>query len=327
MKVQEHNIIEVKNLEKNFTTYTRKGLFKREKKEVKVINDINFEVKEGEIVGFLGPNGAGKSTSIKIMTGILTPSKGKCLVNGIEPYFNRSLNAKNIGVVFGQRTSLWWDLSVNDNLILLKEMYELTDEEYINRFNYLNSILNFDEILHKQIRTLSLGQRMLADLVASLLHSPKILFLDEPTIGLDIILKEKLLDTLKEINKNDKITIILTTHDMRDVEALCNRIIVINQGNKIFDDDIDKLKKKYVKNRIIKAEIKDCNNIDFSLIKSIEGVEEINLIDNILNVNIINTSKIEKNVIIKLYELFNVKKLEIHEENITSIIKRIYEDR
>ncbi|WP_156299780.1 ABC transporter ATP-binding protein [Streptobacillus canis] len=326
MKVQEPSIIKVENLCKDFTVYKRTGLFKRSKSIVRVVNSINFEIEEGEVVGFLGPNGAGKSTTIKMMTGILTPTEGKCLVNKVIPYENRVKNSMNIGAVFGQRTALWVDLSVEDNLYLLKEMYGLSDERYKERFEYLNEILSVTHILHKQVRTLSLGQRMLADLIASLLHSPKVLFLDEPTIGLDIILKEKLLNILKEINKKEKITIILTTHDMRDVEALCDRIIVINQGTKIFDDSLENLKNNYVKHRLIKARVRDIENIDINHIKN-NGIVDTYIDDNYLNIVIENNESVEKNTIIELYNNYEVVKLELEEENIDSIIKRIYEKK
>lgn len=250
MKAQDHRIIEVNDLTKKFTTYKRIGIFKREKSEKEVVKHLSFNVKKGEIVGFLGPNGAGKSTTIKMLTGILTPTSGDCLVNGFSPIKNRKQNAYNLGVVFGQRTQLWWDLSVWDNLCLLKEIYRLTNEGFEKRYEYLNGILNLDEIKYSQIRSLSLGQRMKADIAAALLHSPKILFLDEPTIGLDVVIKDKILKSLKKINKDEGVTILLTTHDMRDVEYLCNRAIIINYGEIIYDDSLEKLKEYYGNDKV-----------------------------------------------------------------------------
>lgn len=238
MKVQAHNIIEVKDICKNFVTYKRKSIFKREKIVKEVVKNINFVINEGEIVGFLGPNGAGKSTTIKMLTGILTPSSGTCLVNQKDSIKHRRENSYNIGVVFGQRTQLWWDLSVWDNLCLLKEIYGLTKENFNKRYEYLNEILNLEDIKHSQVRSLSLGQRMKADLAGALLHSPKILFLDEPTIGLDVVIKDKILKTLKKINKDENVTILLTTHDMRDIEYLCERVIIINYGEIIYDNSL-----------------------------------------------------------------------------------------
>ncbi len=325
MKVQERKIISVENINKKFDIHIRKGIFKREKKEIKVVKNISFDIFEGEIVGFLGPNGAGKSTTIKMLTGIITPNSGKCLINGIEPYKERVENARNIGVVFGQRTSLWWDMSLQDNLELLKEIYDVTDEEYNLRMEYLEELLGFKKLLNKQIRTMSLGQRMLSDLVGALIYKPKILFLDEPTIGIDIILKEKLLNILKEINKKEKITIILTTHDMRDVEALCDRIVIINEGEKIFDDTMENLVDKYVNEKIIKVTLKD--KVDIDKIKEINGVLSINYEDNLLSVNILKDVLVEKKVIMSLYDMYNIEKLELEEEDITSVVKKIYQTK
>ena len=325
MKVQERKIISVENLNKIFNVYIRKGIFKRERKEIKVVKDISFDIFEGEVVGFLGPNGAGKSTTIKMMTGIITPSSGRCLINGIEPYKERVKNARNIGVVFGQRTSLWWDMSLQDNLELLKEIYDVTDEEYNLRMKYLEELLGFEKLLHKQIRTMSLGQRMLSDLVGALIYKPKILFLDEPTIGIDIILKEKLLNILKEINKKEKITIILTTHDMRDVEALCDRIVIINEGEKIFDDTMENLVDKYVNEKVIKVTLKD--KVEIDKIKEINGVLSINYEDNLLSINILKDVLVEKKVIMSLYDMYNIEKLELEEEDITSVVKKIYQTK
>lgn len=325
MKVQERKIISVENINKKFNIHIRKGIFKRERKEIKVVKDISFDIYEGEVVGFLGPNGAGKSTTIKMLTGIITPSSGRCLINGIEPYKERVKNARNIGVVFGQRTSLWWDMSLQDNLELLKEIYDVTDEEYNSRMEYLEELLGFKKLLNKQIRTMSLGQRMLSDLVGALIYKPKILFLDEPTIGIDIILKEKLLNILKEINKKEKITIILTTHDMRDVEALCDRIVIINEGEKIFDDTMENLVDKYVNEKVIKVTLKD--KVDIDKIKEINGVLSINYDDNLLSVNILKDVLVEKKVIMSLYDMYNIEKLELEEEDITSVVKKIYQTK
>ena len=260
-----------------------------------------------------------EKVSLKEKEKIITPSSGRCLINGIEPYKERVKNARNIGVVFGQRTSLWWDMSLQDNLELLKEIYDVTDEEYNLRMEYLEELLGFKKLLNKQIRTMSLGQRMLSDLVGALIYKPKILFLDEPTIGIDIILKEKLLNVLKEINKKEKITIILTTHDMRDVEALCDRIVIINEGEKIFDDTMGNLVDKYVNEKIIKVSLKDKVDID--------KIKEINYEDNLLSVNILKDVLVEKKVIMSLYDMYNIEKLELEEEDITSVVKKIYETK
>lgn len=302
MKAQDHRIIEVNDLTKKFTTYKRIGIFKREKSEKEVVKHISFNVRKGEIVGFLGPNGAGKSTTIKMLTGILTPTSGDCLVNGFSPIKNRKQNAYNLGVVFGQRTQLWWDLSVWDNLCLLKEIYRLTNEGFEKRYEYLNGILNLDEIKYSQIRSLSLGQRMKADIAGALLHSPKILFLDEPTIGLDVVIKDKILKSLKKINKDEGVTILLTTHDMRDVEYLCNRAIIINYGEIIYDDSLEKLKEYYGNDKLIKLTLRNVGDIKNTMETMKDLVKSYSLENNILKLTIKKDIQIEKKFYLKSFK-------------------------
>lgn len=326
MKAQDHRIIEVNDLTKKFTTYKRIGIFKREKSEKEVVKHLSFNVKKGEIVGFLGPNGAGKSTTIKMLTGILTPTSGDCLVNGFSPIKNRKQNAYNLGVVFGQRTQLWWDLSVWDNLCLLKEIYRLTNEGFEKRYEYLNGILNLDEIKYSQIRSLSLGQRMKADIAAALLHSPKILFLDEPTIGLDVVIKDKILKSLKKINKDEGVTILLTTHDMRDVEYLCNRAIIINYGEIIYDDSLEKLKEYYGNDKLIKLTLRNVENIENTMETMKDLVKSYSLENNILKLTIKKDIQIEKKVLSKVFQAIDIDEIRFEEVNIDKIIKKIYEE-
>ena len=198
-------MISVKNISKEFVSAKKypglkgaiKGLFSREKVSKLAVDDVSFEIEEGEIVGYIGSNGAGKSTTIKMMTGILKPTKGECIVNGIDPSKKRTENAANIGVVFGQRTQLWWDLPLSESFTILKEIYNVSDEDYNNRMAFLNEVLGLEEFFTQSVRTLSLGQRMRADLGASLLHNPKVLYLDEPTIGLDLVVKDKIRAAIK----------------------------------------------------------------------------------------------------------------------------------
>ena len=326
MKAQDHRIIEVNDLTKKFTTYKRIGIFKREKSEKEVVKHLSFNVKKGEIVGFLGPNGAGKSTTIKMLTGILTPTSGNCLVNGFSPIKNRKQNAYNLGVVFGQRTQLWWDLSVWDNLCLLKEIYRLTNEGFEKRYEYLNGILNLDEIKYSQIRSLSLGQRMKADIAGALLHSPKILFLDEPTIGLDVVIKDKILKSLKKINKDEGVTILLTTHDMRDVEYLCNRAIIINYGEIIYDDSLEKLKEYYGNDKLIKLTLRNVENIENTMETMKDLVKSYSLENNILKLTIKKDIQIEKKVLSKVFQAIDIDEIRFEEVNIDKIIKKIYEE-
>lgn len=326
MKAQDHRIIEVNDLTKKFTTYKRIGIFKREKSEKEVVKHLSFNVKKGEIVGFLGPNGAGKSTTIKMLTGILTPTSGNCLVNGFSPIKNRKQNAYNLGVVFGQRTQLWWDLSVWDNLCLLKEIYRLTNEGFEKRYEYLNGILNLDEIKYSQIRSLSLGQRMKVDIAGALLHSPKILFLDEPTIGLDVVIKDKILKSLKKINKDEGVTILLTTHDMRDVEYLCNRAIIINYGEIIYDDSLEKLKEYYGNDKLIKLTLRNVGDIKNTMETMKDLVKSYSIENNILKLTIKKDIQIEKKVLSKVFQAIDIDEIRFEEVNIDKIIKKIYEE-
>ena len=263
------NVIEVNHVSKKFVTNKKypglkgaiKGLFSREKEEKVAVDDVTFSIKEGEIVGYIGSNGAGKSTTIKMMTGILIPSEGEIRVNGVEPGKKRKDNASNIGVVFGQRTQLWWDLPLSESFTILKEIYDVSDEQYKEQMEFLNRVLGLEEFCHKSVRTLSLGQRMRADLGAALLHKPKVLYLDEPTIGLDLVVKDNIRKAIKEINEKYKTTVVLTTHDIGDIEELCNRIIIIDHGKIIYDGTLTELKAKYGKKRTVTLVVKDMSVI------------------------------------------------------------------
>lgn len=231
---------------------TIKSLFSGEKIIKKAVQDISFQVDEGEIVGYIGKNGAGKSTTIKMLTGILVPTSGKCYVDGIEPYKNRQKNAQNIGVVFGQRTQLWWDLPLTESFTVLKGVYQVSDADYKNRMEFINDILDIKEFENNPVRTLSLGQRMRADIAAAIIHNPRVLYLDEPTIGLDVVVKDKMREAIKELNRNFRTTIILTTHDMVDIEKLCRHIIIIDDGKVIYDDTLEALQKQGELTEIVK---------------------------------------------------------------------------
>jgi ABC-2 type transport system ATP-binding protein len=249
----DKHLIEVKNISKTFVSQKKypglkgavKGLFSNEKIEKKAVDDISFSIDEGEIVGYIGMNGAGKSTTIKMMTGILRPSAGYCTVRGIDPSKERMKNAMNIGVVFGQRTQLWWDLPLSESYTVLKEIYDVSDNDYEERMELLNEVLGLAEFFDRPVRTLSLGQRMRADLGAALIHNPKVLYLDEPTIGLDLLVKDNIREAIKNMNERYKTTVILTTHDIGDIEELCSRIIIIDKGRKLYDGTVDELKVLY----------------------------------------------------------------------------------
>lgn len=219
-----------------------KALFTREYEYIHALDDVSFTIDDGEMVGYIGPNGAGKSSTIKILSGILTPEKGTCLINGLIPWKNRIEHVKNIGVVFGQRSQLWWDVPVMDSFELLKEIYRIDTPSYHRSLERLTESLELSSLLKMPVRQLSLGQRMRCEIAASLLHNPEILFLDEPTIGLDAVSKLAVRDFILKLNKERNTTIILTTHDMQDIEALTNRIILIGKGSILLDGTINDIK-------------------------------------------------------------------------------------
>ena len=246
-------MIEVNELTKVFRKPIRgeglsgmvKTLFSRQYEEIRAVDGISFTVPDGEIVGYIGPNGAGKSTTIKMMCGILTPSSGSVLIDGVEPYRRRRQVAQHIGVVFGQKTQLWWDIPLIESFKVLKEIYQVSDAEYTERMGFLGEVLDSTRFLSQPVRTLSLGERMRSDLAAAMLHNPRILFLDEPTIGLDVLVKEKIRLAIHELNKSYGTTVVLTTHDMTDIEDLCSRIILLEKGAILYDGPLGSLKNRF----------------------------------------------------------------------------------
>ena len=261
--MNEDYAIVMKGIVKEFKVLNRReglkgsfmDLFSRDYRIVTAVDDISVKIPKGQIVGYLGPNGAGKSTTIKMMTGVLEPTRGDIIVNGCVPYKNRTKNAENIGVVFGQRSQLWWSLPLIESFKLLKEIYLIPDNEYEEMIKLYESLVDLEPLLHKTVRQMSLGQRTLSDILAAFLHNPKIVFLDEPTIGLDVSMKAKIRELIKELNKRKKTTVILTTHDMGDVDALCERIVIIDHGKMIYDNDIDHLKTYFGSYRPLKLRL------------------------------------------------------------------------
>src|SRR5512138_474336 len=257
------SLIHTENLTKHFKILNRReglsgafrDLFSGNYRTVAAVAGVSFDIEAGEIVGYIGPNGAGKSTTIKMMTGILKPTGGTLQVNGLVPYDNRIRQAQSMGVVFGQRTQLWWDLPVIESFKILKEIYKVDQKMFDRHMEMFNDLVGLKSLHSQQVRTLSLGQRMLCDISASFLHNPQVVFLDEPTIGLDISVKAKIRSVIKELNRTRKTTIILTTHDLGDVEALCHRIIIIDKGRILYDGDIKKVNALFGAYRTLKLQI------------------------------------------------------------------------
>ncbi len=297
-----------------------KDFFNRKYRYIKAIDDISFSIKKGEVVGYIGPNGAGKSTTIKILSGILVPDSGNVIIDRKVPWANRKEYVSEIGVVFGQRSQLWWDIPAIDSFNLLKDIYKLDDKEYKKTLNELIDLLNLKDIINVPVRQLSLGSRMRCEIAASLLHKPKILFLDEPTIGLDAVSKKIVREFIKKINKKDKVTIILTTHDMSDIEALAKRIILIGKGNVLYDGTLSKLKKEYDYLRKIKIDTKDKISVDEDYV-----VSQTNTKDGIEFV--IDIRKTEISSFINLISSkISIIDIDVDNGNIDELIVRLYED-
>ena len=323
------SIISVKNISKTFKVSKRKSgakealksFFKREYKYIKAIDDISFDIEKGEIVGYIGPNGAGKSTTIKILSGILVPDEGTCKINGMIPWKQREEYVSKIGVVFGQRSQLWWDIPAEDTFDLLQDIYKIDKKEYLKTKEELVKLLDLEEIIKIPVRQLSLGQRMRCEIVASLLHKPKILFLDEPTIGLDAVSKVIIRDFIKKINEKDKITVILTTHDMSDIEALAKRIILIGKGKVLYDGTLKKLKQKYDMYKHITVETTE--RIEPLQIEGIVSQEKIDT-GYLFTID----TKILKisNFLNHLSEKTLINDIEIDNQSIDDIILKLYED-
>ncbi|MGN1432100.1 MAG: ATP-binding cassette domain-containing protein [Ruminococcus sp.] len=331
-------MIYVENLRKEFKkTIKEPGLkgslksFVKPKKEiVAAVKDISFDVNEGEILGFIGPNGAGKSTVIKMLTGILSPTSGKCTINGKDPQKDRKTYVKEIGVVFGQRTQLWWDLPLTETYTVLKEIYEVDDSRFKKRMSFLNEVLELDSFINSPVRTLSLGQRMRADIAASLLHSPKVLFLDEPTIGLDVVVKDNIRKAIAKINEEEHTTVVLTTHDLEDIELLSKRIVMIDKGSKVFDGKITDLKEKYGQMRELAFVSPDENAL-----KVLGYAEKFGLnADDLIQEQDGTSCKIRFNsAIVPVSDMLsytlskiNVKDINVKDADIEEIIRRLYKE-
>lgn len=309
----EQDAIVMKNVVKEFKVLNRhegltgsiRDLFSRDYKTVTAVDNISVNINPGEIVGYLGPNGAGKSTTIKMMTGVLEPTRGEIFVNGNVPYKNRTRNAENIGVVFGQRSQLWWSLPLIESFKLLKEIYMIPTADYDRMLELYRELADIESLLHKPVRQMSLGQRTLSDILAAFLHNPKIVFLDEPTIGLDVAMKANIRELIKGLNREKNTTVILTTHDMGDVDALCQRIIIIDHGSMIYDNDIEHLKHYFGSYRTL----------------------HLNMVDGGWQNIIVDESKTDVMSVISEYQKKGgIKDIRLEDISTEEVIKKIYEN-
>ncbi len=321
-------IIEVKNLVKTYKTIEKeegmlgylKNLVKPKYKEFKAVKGINLEIQEGELVGYIGENGAGKSTTIKMLTGLLTPTSGEVVVDGIVPNEKRIQNNQQIGAVFGQKTQLWWDLPVIESFRLIRKMYKIPENEYRKNLKKFSELLELEDLLEKQVKNLSLGQKMRCEIAATFLHNPKIVYLDEPTIGLDVFVKEKIRKFIKDINQEKHTTVILTTHDLNDIEDVCNRIILLDNGNIIYDGDKQKFKDTYGKYVIAELIIKDKTKDEITL-------NHVEIIEETLKTLKLKFSHEETTIVKVIDEVSKFCKIEdIHmkEAELEEIVKEIY---
>ena len=323
-------IIKVEKLKKDYKVYkdhkgylgALRNLFDREYHIIQAVDNISFDIFPGELIGYIGPNGAGKSTTIKMLTGLLVPTSGHVEVDGFVPWDDRQSYVKNIGAVFGQRTTLWWDLPVRDSFDLLKDIYEIPRTKYAKNLDMFREILELDAFIDTPVRSLSLGQRMRADLCAALLHEPKLVFLDEPTIGLDVVAKQKIRDFIKFSNTELGTTVLLTTHDSSDVARLCKRVMIIDHGKILYDGGFDELIKSFGGYRFLIVEFAEIYQEPI-----LEGAA-ISFRD---GMNVTYTFKRDdisaSNLIHQLSEKYRIRDLEVQDQPIEDTIRKIYEEQ
>ncbi|PIE79814.1 MAG: sugar ABC transporter ATP-binding protein [Chloroflexi bacterium] len=334
MSFESSSIISVRDLVKEYTVSRRaegfmgavKYLFSRSYDTVRVVDQISFDIFPGELVGYIGKNGAGKSTTIKMLTGVLVPTEGQICVNGLVPHQRRAENGQNIGVVFGQRTQLKWDIPVIESFRLLKEIYGVKTAVYNRNMEIFADVLGIGNLLAMPVRKLSLGQRMKCDLAASFLHNPKIIYLDEPTIGLDILVKENIRTFIKTINAEQNTTIILTTHDLDDIESICRRAIIIDSGKIVYDGGIDAIKARFGKYKILNIEVKNNLHQDNTQTPFPNGATVLEMGEHHIKLQL-NKEEVSIAVITKiLIDRYDILDISMEETGIGSIVKQIYQD-
>lgn len=313
-------IIQVNNLSKSFSYYKKdvglkssfKNLFRREQLVKHAVQDISFEIEEGEIVGFLGPNGAGKTTTLKMLSGILFPTEGTASVLGYVPWKRKKDFKMSFSIVMGQKTQLWWDLPANESFYLNKFIYEIDNKEYSNTLAELSELLEVKDLLKVQVRRLSLGERMKMELIASLLHKPRLMFLDEPTIGLDILSQKKIRDFLKYYNQQSKTTILLTSHYMNDIESLCKRSIIINQGKIVYDGELSAVNKLFSEKKLIKLQLS--NVVEESSLKKFGSIREYHGLNATIEVNKSELKQFSKLILEEIPVMdFNIEDIPVEE--------------
>lgn len=324
-------MIEVKNLSKEYKMIEKesgligyfKNLIQPHYKTFTAVNNINFHIEEGELVGYIGENGAGKSTTIKMLTGLLTPSSGEVIIDGLVPYEDRIENNKKIGAVFGQKTQLWWDLPVIESFRLIKKLYEIPEGEYRKNLKMFTEILDLGDLLEKQVKSLSLGQKMRCEIALTFLHNPKIVYLDEPTIGLDVLVKEKIRQFIKDINKQKNTTVILTTHDLKDIEDVCNRIILLDKGKIIYDGSKENFKEQYGKEMLANFKI---SHKTVELIAQISnlGFEVLEEDDKSLKISFSHEKTNIMQIMQELSKYCTIEDMNTKQSELEDILKQIY---
>jgi ABC-2 type transport system ATP-binding protein len=322
-------LIQVEHLDKDFSLYKHhrgalgalRNLFTREFRVVHAVSDVSFNIERGELVGYLGPNGAGKSTTIKMLTGILVPTGGQVVIDGRVPWEKRQEHARHIGVVFGQRTNLWWDLPVIESFDLLHHVYHVPDGRYQQNLYRFQEMLGLGEFLYTPVRSLSLGQRMRADLAAALLHDPDIIFLDEPTIGLDVVAKERIRQFIKRVNAERSVTVILTTHDLGDVEKLCERVMMIDHGKLLYNGTLAELKERFGGERelvVYFAEDYEDVSVEGAQVARRDGIQATYRFGRALSAS---------ELIARISRRFRIHDLTVQEPEIEATVRRIYEEQ
>jgi ABC-2 type transport system ATP-binding protein len=320
-------VIEADNVSKTFKVYEKggsirgylKSLVSRDYEEVHAVEGLDLEIEEGEIIGYIGANGAGKSTTVKMLTGIMEPTSGRIEVNGRNPSEERKANAMDIGVVFGQKTQLWWDLPVRDSFRLLRKIYEVSEGEFDRRMDEFNEVLQLEDFLDTPVRKLSLGQKMRCELAAAFLHEPPIVYLDEPTIGLDVAVKERIREFVKKMNRERDTTVMLTTHDIGDIEDLCERVVVLDEGRKIYDGELDALVDRFTSRRLV-LELEGGFDLDMDGVLEVEDTEEGYEV--VFDREEVSAADLMREVL----EVYDVSDFQIREPDIESVVKKIYNE-